>query len=49
MVIVDSVIRHVPGVPGGPASLEEESHGEEGLCNYAPITDSLSFHPDWLC
>jgi tRNA (guanine37-N1)-methyltransferase len=38
MVVIDTVIRYVPGVLGDPASLEEESHSEEGLLEYPQYT-----------
>jgi tRNA (guanine37-N1)-methyltransferase len=38
MVVIDTVVRYVPGVLGDPASLEEESHSEEGLLEYPQYT-----------
>jgi len=38
MVIIDTVIRYVDGVLGDPASVEEESHSEEGRLEYPQYT-----------
>jgi tRNA (guanine37-N1)-methyltransferase len=38
MVVIDTVIRHVPGVLGDPDSLVEESHSEEGRLEYPQYT-----------
>jgi tRNA (guanine37-N1)-methyltransferase len=38
MVVIDTVIRYVPGVLGDPASVEEESHSEEGRLEYPQYT-----------
>ncbi|HXG13225.1 MAG TPA: tRNA (guanosine(37)-N1)-methyltransferase TrmD [Gemmataceae bacterium] len=38
MVIIDTVIRLVPGVLGDPASLTEESHSETGRLEYPQYT-----------
>jgi tRNA (guanine37-N1)-methyltransferase len=38
MVVIDTVVRHVPGVLGDPASLEEESHSEAGRLEYPQYT-----------
>jgi tRNA (guanine37-N1)-methyltransferase len=38
MVVIDTVIRYVPGVLGDPASVEEESHSEAGLLEYPQYT-----------
>jgi tRNA (guanine37-N1)-methyltransferase len=38
MVVIDSVIRHVPGVLGDEASLTEESHSAPGTVEYPQYT-----------
>jgi tRNA (guanine37-N1)-methyltransferase len=38
MVVIDTVIRHVPGVLGDPASLAEESHNDPGRMEYPQYT-----------
>lgn len=38
MVVIDTVIRYVPGVLGDPESLVEESHSEEGRLEYPQYT-----------
>ncbi|OGL66270.1 tRNA (guanosine(37)-N1)-methyltransferase TrmD [Candidatus Uhrbacteria bacterium RIFCSPHIGHO2_01_FULL_63_20] len=38
LVMIDAIARHVPGVLGKKASLEEESHGPEGLLEYPQYT-----------
>src|SRR5213596_1949700 len=38
MVVIDTVIRYVPGVLGDPASVEEESHSEPGRLEYPQYT-----------
>jgi len=38
MVVIDTVIRYVPGVLGDPESLTEESHSEEGRLEYPQYT-----------
>src|SRR5581483_1341511 len=38
MVVIDTVIRYVPGVLGDPASVEEESHSEAGRLEYPQYT-----------
>src|SRR5438105_7333658 len=38
MVVIDTVIRYVPGVLGDPASVEEESHSEQGRLEYPQYT-----------
>lgn len=38
MVIIDTVIRYVPGVLGDPASLAEESHNDPGRLEYPQYT-----------
>jgi tRNA (guanine37-N1)-methyltransferase len=38
MVVIDTVIRYVPGVLGDPESVTEESHSEAGLVEYPQYT-----------
>jgi tRNA (guanine37-N1)-methyltransferase len=38
MVVIDTVIRHVPGVLGDPESLAEESHNDPGRLEYPQYT-----------
>jgi tRNA (guanine37-N1)-methyltransferase len=38
MVVIDTVVRYVPGVLGDPASLEEESHNDPGRLEYPQYT-----------
>ena len=38
MVVIDTVVRYVPGVLGDPDSLVEESHSEEGRLEYPQYT-----------
>jgi tRNA (guanine37-N1)-methyltransferase len=38
MVVIDTVIRYVPGVLGDPDSVVEESHSEEGRLEYPQYT-----------
>lgn len=38
MVVIDTVIRFIPGVLGDPESLTEESHNEEGRLEYPQYT-----------
>jgi tRNA (guanine37-N1)-methyltransferase len=38
LVVVEAVVRLLPGFLGNPASLEEESHGAEGLLEYPVYT-----------
>src|SRR5262245_12023637 len=38
MVVIDTVIRYVPGVLGDPESLTEESHAEAGRLEYPQYT-----------
>jgi tRNA (guanine37-N1)-methyltransferase len=38
MVVIDTVIRYVPGVLGDPASVEEESHSDPGRLEYPQYT-----------
>lgn len=43
MVVIDTVIRHVPGVLGDPTSLDEESHNEPGKLEYPQYTRPREF------
>ncbi|MGH9677767.1 MAG: tRNA (guanosine(37)-N1)-methyltransferase TrmD [Candidatus Acidiferrum sp.] len=43
MIVVDSVIRYVPGVLGDPESVTEESHSEEGRLEYPQYTRPREF------
>jgi tRNA (guanine37-N1)-methyltransferase len=36
--VIEAVVRLVPGFMGNPASLAEESHGEDGLLEYPVYT-----------
>ena len=38
MVVIDTVIRFVPGVLGDPASVTEESHSDPGRLEYPQYT-----------
>jgi tRNA (guanine37-N1)-methyltransferase len=38
MVVIDTVIRYVPGVLGDPESVREESHSDPGLLEYPQYT-----------
>ena len=38
MVVIDTVVRYVPGVLGDPESVTEESHSEAGLVEYPQYT-----------
>jgi tRNA (guanine37-N1)-methyltransferase len=38
MVVIDTVIRHVPGVLGDPESVTEESHSDPGRVEYPQYT-----------
>jgi tRNA (guanine37-N1)-methyltransferase len=38
LVVVEAVVRLLPGFMGNPASLAEESHGGEGLLEYPVYT-----------
>jgi tRNA (guanine37-N1)-methyltransferase len=38
MVVIDTVIRYVPGVLGDPESLAEESHNDPGRLEYPQYT-----------
>lgn len=44
MVVVDAVTRLLPGVVGNPESIVEESHHEEGYCEYPQYTKPEEFH-----
>src|SRR5262249_58477932 len=52
MVLIDTVIRYVPGVLGDPASVTEESHSDEGRLEYPQYTRPRVFRglavPDLL-
>jgi tRNA (guanine37-N1)-methyltransferase len=43
MVLIDTVIRYVPGVLGDPASVTEESHSAEGRLEYPQYTRPREF------
>jgi tRNA (guanine37-N1)-methyltransferase len=43
MVLIDSVIRYVPGVLGDPQSVTEESHSEAGRVEYPQYTRPREF------
>jgi tRNA (guanine37-N1)-methyltransferase len=43
MVLIDSVIRYVPGVLGDPESVREESHSKEGRLEYPQYTRPREF------
>jgi len=43
MVLIDSVVRYVPGVLGDPESVIEESHSEEGRLEYPQYTRPREF------
>lgn len=43
MVVIDTVIRYVPGVLGDPASVVEESHSERGRLEYPQYTRPREF------
>jgi tRNA (guanine37-N1)-methyltransferase len=43
MVVIDAVIRYVPGVLGDPASVTEESHSAEGRLEYPQYTRPREF------
>ncbi|MEP6814218.1 MAG: tRNA (guanosine(37)-N1)-methyltransferase TrmD [Marmoricola sp.] len=43
LAMIEAVVRLVPGFMGNPASLAEESHGEEGLLEYPVFTKP----PSW--
>jgi tRNA (guanine37-N1)-methyltransferase len=43
MVVIDTVIRLVPGVLGDPASADDESHSQEGRLEYPQYTRPRNF------
>jgi tRNA (guanine37-N1)-methyltransferase len=43
MVVIDTVIRYVPGVLGDEASVKEESHSEPGRLEYPQYTRPRTF------
>jgi tRNA (guanine37-N1)-methyltransferase len=43
MVVVEAVVRLLPGFMGNPASLAEESHGDDGLLEYPVYTKPASW------
>jgi tRNA (guanine37-N1)-methyltransferase len=43
MVVIDTVVRHVPGVLGDKESVKEESHSEPGLVEYPHYTRPREF------
>ena len=43
LAIIEAVVRLVPGFMGNPASLVEESHGEDGLLEYPVYTKPASW------
>src|SRR5258708_9086060 len=43
MVVIDTVIRYVPGVLGDPASVTEESHSDPGRLEYPQYTRPREF------
>lgn len=43
MVVIDTVIRYVPGVLGDAASVREESHSEQGRLEYPQYTRPREF------
>jgi tRNA (guanine37-N1)-methyltransferase len=43
MVVIDTVVRYVPGVLGDPASLAEESHNDPGRLEYPQYTRPRDF------
>ncbi len=43
LVVIEAVVRLLPGFMGNPASLEEESHGESGLLEYPVYTKPASW------
>jgi len=43
MVLIDSMVRYVPGVLGDPESVIEESHSEEGRLEYPQYTRPREF------
>lgn len=45
MTVIDAVSRHVPGVLGKQASLERESHAEEGVTEHPQYTRPEAYIP----
>lgn len=45
MIVADAVARHIPGVLGDAASLESESHAEEGVTEYPQYSRPEIFSP----
>jgi tRNA (guanine37-N1)-methyltransferase len=43
MVLIDTVVRYVPGVLGDPESVTEESHSQEGRLEYPQYTRPREF------
>jgi tRNA (guanine37-N1)-methyltransferase len=43
LAIIEAVVRLIPGFMGNPASLVEESHGEDGLLEYPVYTKPASW------
>ena len=43
LAIIEAVVRLIPGFMGNPASLDEESHGDEGLLEYPVYTKPSSW------
>lgn len=43
LAIIEAVVRLIPGFMGNPASLDEESHGTEGLLEYPVYTKPSSW------
>ena len=43
MILIDTVIRYVPGVLGDPQSVTEESHSDEGRLEYPQYTRPREF------
>lgn len=43
LAVIEAVVRLVPGFMGNPASLAEESHGEDGLLEYPVYTKPASW------
>jgi tRNA (guanine37-N1)-methyltransferase len=46
MTVIDAVSRHVPGVLGKQASLDRESHAEEGVTEHPQYTRPEIFEPE---
>jgi len=43
LAVIEAVVRLIPGFMGNPASLVEESHGEDGLLEYPVYTKPASW------